>query len=282
MKTYFQITTELYQEHVVPIINGKQYDTGRGALITLTDAGAVVVPEAGEQLRLYCRKPDDTISYLPGTLEGSAVKVDFTNQLQALPGVVECELQVGTGSGMISTPVFKLLVLSSNYDAAAIESADEFGALEAALQTVEQYDTRIDALETTAAGLKAASRYGVANNLTQATAGANVLDAYQGKVLNDAVSTINGYINGETANGIRYVYTADLDALFNDNTTNIVLFRLGGATGAPNTSSNNWIGLQWVNSAKTYGMQIAFTFSRDKIYIRRKNGSSTPTTWAET
>ena len=114
MKTLYQITAELYQEHVVPIINGKQYDTGRSVLITLTDAGAVVVPESGDMLRLYAKKPDGTVSYLPGTLSGTAVEVELTNQLQALPGIVECELQIGTGAEMVSTPVFRLNVLPSN------------------------------------------------------------------------------------------------------------------------------------------------------------------------
>lgn len=202
MRTLYQITAELYQEHVVPIINGKQYDTGRSVLITLTDAGAVVVPESGDMLRLYAKKPDGTISYLPGTLSGTAVEVELTNQLQALPGIVECELQIGTGAEMVSTPVFRLNVLPSNYDAAAIESSDEFGALETALQTVQQYDTRIQtntdaiaALEEVADGLGDASTYGVANDLTQATAGENVLDAAQGKALGDRLTTAEGDID---------------------------------------------------------------------------------------
>lgn len=227
MRSFYQVTAELYTEHVVPVINGKQYDTGRGALITLTDCGAVVVPEAGEQLRLYCLKPDGTISYLPGTLSGNAVAVEFTNQLLALPGVVECELQVGTGSDMISTPVFKLLVLPSNFDAAAVESSDEFGALDAALQTVQQYDQRIIALENTAAGLGTASTYGVANNLTQATAGVNVLDAYQGKALNDKIYQQNSTkYQGTTVNGLTW-YAARVGKVFtitavNGATTNAV------------------------------------------------------------
>lgn len=47
----------------------------------------------------------------------------------------------------------------------------------------------VAALQTITAGLGTASTYGVANNLTQAAAGANVLDAYQGKLLGDRVTT---------------------------------------------------------------------------------------------
>ncbi len=150
MVTYYQVTAELYQEHVVPVLNAKRFDTGRGVDITLTDCGAVVVPAAGEQLRLYCKKPDGTISYISGTLSGNAVRVRFTNQLLAVEGIVECELQVGTGSTMVSTPVFNVLVLPSNYDASAIISSNEYTALDTALRTVQSYDQRIINVESRA------------------------------------------------------------------------------------------------------------------------------------
>lgn len=215
MRTYYQITSELYQEHIIPVLNAKQYDSGRGVRITLTDCGAVVVPEATEQLRLYCKKEDGTVSYLPGTLSESVIVVDFTNTLLAAAGMVECELQVGAGTDMVSTPVFRIRVLASNRDDSAVESTDEFTALETALATVQEYDTRIqtntddiaaldtrmdtaetdiDALEIVAAGLGAAATKGVANNLTTETAGTDVLDAAQGKVLGDRLTTAEGDI----------------------------------------------------------------------------------------
>lgn len=194
MKTYYKVTCELYTEHVVPVLNAKQYDSGRGVDITLTDCGAVVVPAVSDVCNLYCKKSDGTVSYISGTVTGDAVRVDFTNTLLAAPGLVECELEVTSGADTVSTPVFKMVVLPSNYDQGAIQSQDEFTALETALQTVSSYDGRIDALEATAAGLGTASTYDVANNLTTASAGSKVLDAYQGKLLNDAVTALNtGY-----------------------------------------------------------------------------------------
>ena len=143
MRIYYQAQADLYTEHVVPVFNAQQGDTGRGVDITLTDCGAVVVPEASESLRLYCKRPDGHVSYLPATLSGSAVRVELTNQLLSVPGLVECELQVGTGADMVTTPVFKVLVLPSNYDAQAAESTDEYTALDAALATVQSYNGRI-------------------------------------------------------------------------------------------------------------------------------------------
>lgn len=165
MKTYYQITCELYTEHVVPVINAKQYDSGRGVDITLTDCGAVVVPAVSDVCNLYCKKSDGTVSYISGTVNGSAVRVDFTNTLLAEAGVVECELEVTSGADTVSTPVFRMVVLPSNYDPIAIESQDEFTALETALQTVSSYDGRITALESITAGLSTV----ISDTLTTAT-----------------------------------------------------------------------------------------------------------------
>lgn len=178
MKTYYQITCELYTEHVVPVINAKQYDSGRGVDITLTDCGAVVVPAVSDVCNLYCKKSDGTVSYISGTVNGSAVRVDFTNTLLAEAGVVECELEVTSGADTVSTPVFKMVVLPSNYDQSAIESQDEFTALEDALAQLSN--------------IGPAASYDVANNLTTATAGSYVLDAAQGKALNDKILPLKG------------------------------------------------------------------------------------------
>ena len=59
---------------------------------------------------------------------------------------------------------------------------------------VEQLQDDVAALQTITAGLGTASTYGVANNLTQAAAGSAVLDAYQGKLLGDRMTTAEGDI----------------------------------------------------------------------------------------
>ena len=59
---------------------------------------------------------------------------------------------------------------------------------------VAQLQSDVAALQTITEGLGTASTYGVANNLTQAAAGANVLDAYQGKLLGDRMTTAEGNI----------------------------------------------------------------------------------------
>ena len=140
MKLYYPITVDLYQPYPLPIMEAQQNNIGRGALVTLTAQGAVITP-TGESIQLYAKKPDGTISYLACTLTGSQIECDFTNQMLALPGMVQVELQmIGGSSGAeteITTPIFCVKVNPSNIDEGAIESSNEFTALVEALAEVE-------------------------------------------------------------------------------------------------------------------------------------------------
>ena len=141
MKLYYPITVDLYQPYPLPLVEAQQNNIGRGVLMTLTAQGAVITP-TGESIQLYAKKPDGTISYLPCTLNGSQIECDFTNQMLALPGIVEVELQmIGGTSGNeteITTPIFCVKVNPSNVDDSAVESQDEFPALVTALAEVAE------------------------------------------------------------------------------------------------------------------------------------------------
>lgn len=74
---------------------------------------------------------------------------------------------------------------------------------------VAQLQEDVEALQTITAGLGTASTYGVANNLTQAAAGSAVLDAYQGKLLGDRMTTAEGDI-ASLNDGYTNLHFADL------------------------------------------------------------------------
>lgn len=141
MKLYYPITVDLYKPYPLPIMEAQQNNIGRGALVTLTAQGAVITP-TGESIQLYAKKPDGTISYLACTLTGSQIECDFTNQMLALPGIVQVELQmIGGTSGNeteITTPIFCVKVNPSNVDDSAVESQDEFPALVTALAEIAE------------------------------------------------------------------------------------------------------------------------------------------------
>lgn len=135
MKLYYPITVDLYKVYPLPQMDAQQNNIGRGALITLTAAGTVVDP-SDEDVKLYAKKPDGTISYLACVVDGGKVKVDFTSQMLILPGEVQVELVMISGNEQISTPIFIVNVRKSNYDSAAVESQNEFTALQQAVSNM--------------------------------------------------------------------------------------------------------------------------------------------------
>lgn len=137
MKLYYPITVDLYNLYPLKKMDAQQDNTGRGALVTLTAAGMVIAP-TGETVTLWAKKPDGMVSYLPCTVADGKIKADFTNQMLAIAGSVQVELQMVDGENNITTPIFTVEVHPSNIDDDAVESQNEFTALVKALQEVEE------------------------------------------------------------------------------------------------------------------------------------------------
>lgn len=141
MNLYYPIEIDLYNIYPLKVITAQQNNIGRGAVITLKAAGVVIEP-TGEEINLHAKKPDGTISYIPCTLSNGQIKVQFTNQMLALEGTVQVELQMISGSGAditdITTPIFRINVQPSNINEKKIESTNEFTALEQGLAEIEE------------------------------------------------------------------------------------------------------------------------------------------------
>ncbi len=154
---------------------------------------------------------------------------------------------------------------------------------------VAQLQSDVAALQTITEGLGTASTYGVANDLTQAAAGSAVLDAYQGKVLNDKIDqqsitkyqeqTVNGItwyaarvgkvfiitaINGETTEGVSansaLVSLSALPGVFTSGETVLspcdTLSTLGGVRLKVNTNSRNIYSPSYISAGTTIRAQI--------------------------
>ena len=141
MKLYYPIEVDLFRPYPLPIMDAQQNNIGRGAQVTLKANGAIIQP-TNEGLTFWAKKPDGTVSYLAATLSGSNVQLDFTNQMLALPGMVQVEIRMTAGDGAdktdISTPIFNVRVNPSNIDDTAPESTNEFTALVTALSEVAE------------------------------------------------------------------------------------------------------------------------------------------------
>lgn len=137
MKLYKPITVDLYNLYPLKKMDAQQGNIGRGTLVTLTAAGQIMELDK-EMVTLWAKKPDGTVSYLPCQVADGKIKADFTNQMLAVAGSVQVELQMIEGEDNITTPIFTVMVHPSNIDSSAVESQNEFGALIQALQEVAE------------------------------------------------------------------------------------------------------------------------------------------------
>ena len=138
MKLYLPITVDLYNIYPLRVLNLQQNNVGRGALITLTAAGAVIVPDS-ESLYVYAQKQDGTVVYNTCTLKDNQIQVDFDEQMTIESGILQVELQmVDTSGNSITTPIFQINVQKSNIDYQKITSQDSFQALVTTLAEVQE------------------------------------------------------------------------------------------------------------------------------------------------
>lgn len=138
MTNYPNITINLYDPYPIRVLNIKQYDTGRGAMVTLTGLGGEVITPTGNGLYVLAKKRDGNIVYNTVTLVGNQIKIDFDEQMTVLSGLLQVEIQMIDAQGeTISTPIFAVNVMPSNINPLQIESTSEFGALTDALADVE-------------------------------------------------------------------------------------------------------------------------------------------------
>ncbi len=151
MKLYYPITVDLYNLYPLKKMDAQQGNIGRGTLVTLTAAGQVMEPD-NETVTLWARKPDGKVSYLPCQVTGGKIKADFTNQMLAVPGAVQVELQMIDGEDNITTPIFTVTVHPSNIDSSAVESQNEFTVLQTAVENMNTALQEVDELKKT--GLK--------------------------------------------------------------------------------------------------------------------------------
>ena len=150
MRLYYPIEVDLYKPYPLPIMEAQQNNIGRGAQVTLKANGAIIQP-TNEGLTFWAKKPDGTVSFLAATLSGTNVQLDFTNQMLAVPGMVQVEIRMTSGSGAdktdISTPIFNVRVNPSNIDDTALESTNEFTALVTELAKVTTALAEVDELK---------------------------------------------------------------------------------------------------------------------------------------
>lgn len=136
MKLYYPITVDLYESSGLKAMDAQQGNIGRGALVTLT-ANGMLIGLTNEEIEVYAKKPDGTVSWLECAVENGKIKIDFTNQMLMLVGSLQVELRLKTDTEDITTPIFIVNVRKSNVQSAE-KSENELPLLDAIKKDIEE------------------------------------------------------------------------------------------------------------------------------------------------
>lgn len=176
MKLFQPITVDMHNIYPLPKMSAQQHNVGRGALITFTANGTVIVPE-NETIRIFAKRPDGNVSYLDCVImDDGNVQADFTDQMLAAEGNVEVELEFTTAETNITTPIFIVEVNKSNVKD-GVESSNEYKALEKyteeAKEAAEQAQQVYDSIPTYENKLAELEQY-KANAIIQTLSGTTI------------------------------------------------------------------------------------------------------------
>lgn len=136
MEIIQNITIDLFARDILPEVLVNQGDNAVVIKASLLNGNELFTP-AGD-VKVYVEKPDGTRIYNACSVEGSLVVVRTTTQMTAVSGRALAVLQMTKGESELKTPVFVMRIAKTIVDDGALESTDEFTALESALQDVEK------------------------------------------------------------------------------------------------------------------------------------------------
>ena len=133
MKLITDITLELTGETKRFEVQAKQGDKGtRFVRVSLTNNGAEFEIPSGVTVIANIQKPDRKFCFNECNLEENKVLVPLTNQALAVAGTAGCDSEIRDGGGnlILSSQAFTIEIEKSMRDESAIESSNEFTALE--------------------------------------------------------------------------------------------------------------------------------------------------------
>lgn len=136
------INLNLNTRYVLPIPTAQQGDTARVLTFNILDKG-VPFNLTGKTVRAKILKPDNTKCYNDLTITnatGGECNLKLTNQVLAVAGKVNCQLEIKEGEELLSTIIFSIDVEPSIDITGAVESSNEFTALQNGLTKLDEWD----------------------------------------------------------------------------------------------------------------------------------------------
>lgn len=145
-QAYKQIDWNLSEKKLNTELWGKESDNARGLKIRLINNGSGVTLSS-EVMRVNFKKSDGTQVFSNCTISNNFFVLKMSEQVFAVPGIVECELVLQQHTDFVTSPTFRLIVDENlNTD---IESSDEFTALQEALVDLASINDPVDVVVTT-------------------------------------------------------------------------------------------------------------------------------------
>lgn len=125
---------DLYGETKYYMVSAKQYDKSTRLIsIALLNNGAEYKIPSNALLMVNVRKPDGKYVFNECTMQDNHVVVELTNQILAAAGTAYADIEIRSsdGSEVLSSASFTIEVEESMRNDTAIESSNEFTALDA-------------------------------------------------------------------------------------------------------------------------------------------------------
>ena len=137
-----RVVLNINQKYVMPIPYTQQGDTARVLTFNILDKG-VPFNLTGKTVRAKILKPDNTKCYNDLTITNATngeCTLNLTNQILAVAGKVNCQLEIKEGEELLSTIIFPIDVEPSIDINGAVESTNEFTALLNGIIKLDEWD----------------------------------------------------------------------------------------------------------------------------------------------
>lgn len=137
-----RVVLNINQKYVMPIPYTQQGDTARVLTFNILDKG-VPFNLTGKTVRAKILKPDNTKCYNDLTITNATngeCTLKLTNQILAVAGNVNCQLEIKEGEELLSTIIFPIDVEPSIDINGAAESTNEFTALLNGIIKLDEWD----------------------------------------------------------------------------------------------------------------------------------------------
>ena len=149
---YENITVDIAENNLPPVVYAKRGDTARGVRIELTENGLPYTIPTPSTCFINVRRKDGTHSTLKATLKDNALTADFTAQTTATLGRAVGDAAIFDRDGkVLSSFLFYIRVIESAVEYEDLEATDEYAGLAEVLAGLQDAETAAQAAGATAA-----------------------------------------------------------------------------------------------------------------------------------